>query len=143
MSGVQQKKQLLGEESAEIKRRVMPAIDDFVALQQEHAALIENGRLQDVFSWRAKREKVFQTLFCQFEYINDNSARFEPEFLAQLQAGLKEMLDGEALLRRLVAMQQDVMKEKMQSMRRGKKALSGYSVSNGLAPGPKFHSSRM
>ena len=143
MIRAQPKKEFSGEDPAEIKKTILPAIEAFVAIQQTHASLIEKGQVMDVLSWREEREKVFQRLFCQFEFINSNSSCFEADFLRQVQGKLKEMIDGEDQLRSLVARQQEVMGEKLQTMRKGKKALHGYRVSDGSAPRPKFHSSRM
>ncbi|MEA3546794.1 MAG: hypothetical protein U9R66_03950 [Thermodesulfobacteriota bacterium] len=114
---------------------------DFEAVQKEQADCLSANRLKTLMSWCGRREKVFMQLRQGFEQLGEGGSQGADD-RKQLQDILLRLLKGEKKLESLSSRQREVVKKKVYSIRKGRKAVKGYSMYHGETPKPKYLSSR-
>jgi hypothetical protein len=127
----------------EIREDFVSAVHDFTRVQEAHDRAVEQGKLKDVFTWRGQRQEMFSRLVQSLEEIRNFGPGLEKEFVVEAQGIIARLLQGEKELKGAVARQQSLMGSQLDELRKGKKALKGYSVYNGQVPRPQYLSNRM
>ncbi len=125
-----------------VQQQLEAAMIRLAVLQKEHLEAASAGRLESVFSWRTSRENVFRQLQFLFQAAMRQKDTLDREFLYTARCGLQDLLRAEEELRLQVSRTMAALKGQMESMRKGKKALNGYSV-QGSGMRPKFLSNKM
>lgn len=126
------------------KQKLVDVLDAFADVQQEQFKCLTTGKLKRLMAWRNNREHIFNNLQKNLELAQSNfDISKDADLLNFLLERIKLLLDGEQALDDAVRRHRQVLEEKLGSMRKGKKALHGYSLHNGLPPRPKFLSSKM
>lgn len=118
------------------------AADDFAAMQQEHRAALLAGNGKNLFSWRQGREQAFRGLVRLLDKVVD-CGQDDQGCAVRAWEITKKLLAEEGELQELVLARQLQVQEQILAMRKGKEALQGYNMNQGLVPRPSYLSSRM
>ncbi|MEW6291456.1 MAG: hypothetical protein AB1545_16590 [Thermodesulfobacteriota bacterium] len=125
-----------------IHEELAVALAEFAAMQRHHGSLLAEGRLKTLPEWARSREQAFLRL-------QQCLARFDPTMLdgqsecaVQLRELMEVIIKDERSLKMQVQSQQGKIREKLQTLRRGKAVLKGYSLHHGAGPKPKYLSSK-
>lgn len=126
-----------------IGKHLQDAFAEFEAMQADHQAAFECGRLDDLIARREKRERAFARL----QFYLDRLWAEQPElsgtaFCQELRNKIKALLEGETILMSAVAMRRQELQGKLTAMRKGKKALVGYGPGQGGVRSARFLSSK-
>lgn len=126
-----------------IKPLLLNSIDDFVKLQKQHTAMLTAGKLDELPVWQQQRQQLFRRLCRYLDMVGSNvNAADDHKFLDMVTGRIAALLTDEQLLSDEVLRQRQLLYDKLGSMRKGKKAVRGYSMSRNLSPSPKFMSNR-
>lgn len=127
-----------------IKQQICRVFDEFVAVQAQNCDDLIADKLKHVMLWRHKREHVFNRLKQYLDLVDsDFISKNDRDFLADLRKRLQDILEGEDLLYAKAEQKREELARRLDTLRKGKKALQGYSLKNtGMAPKPKFLSNR-
>lgn len=125
--------------------QLLQALEDFAEVQEEHVACFSAGKLQHIESWPERRQRVFDRLvqcFRRIEEVKDGRAGAE-DLAAKVMERLRSLLAGERELATAAGQRREEMAGTMKAMRKGRKALRGYSLGPVMAtPEPRFLSSK-
>ena len=116
-------------------------VADFEAVQEEQAACLAGNRLRTLMSWRGRREKVFMKLRRGFEQFGEDPSRGADD-RKELRKIILRLLAHEKKLAGLSSRQREIVKKKIDVIRKGRKVVKGYSMYHGESPQPKYLSSR-
>ncbi len=120
------------------------AMEEFVAIQKEQAALLQAGRLKTLSGWVDRRQQVFIRLKQCLEQYDPQSVTADSAMARMVQEGMEAILLGEKTLATQAECRRSSVKKKLGTMRKGKTVLNKYSSSPGAGcSSPKFLSSRM
>jgi len=118
------------------------ALSEFAAMQRQHAALLAEGRLQTLPEWARSRERAFLRLQQCLERFDPAVLDGKSEWAAQLMEIMEVILNDERALKIQVKSQRGEIREKLQTLRRGKAVVKGYNLNHGAGPRPKYLSSK-
>lgn len=120
----------------------LQAADDFAAMQQAHRAALLAGKGKDFLFWRQCREQAFRDLARILERVVA-CGQDDKDCIVSAHKIIKKLLAEEDVLQELIVARQLKVQEQLLSMRKGKEALQGYNINQGLVPRPKYFSSRL
>lgn len=118
-------------------------MEEFAAIQKEHLAFLQAGRLKKLSMWFERRQQVFNRLKQCLENFDPQSVAEDSSLGRMVKEGMGAILLGEAALAGQVESRRDSVQKKLRIMRKGKTVLGQYSSSHGAGSKPKFLSSRM
>lgn len=118
------------------------AAAEFAAVQQEQGEALAAGQVRDILSWMTLRERVFRDLARFLERLLDEGRENET-LLSHARERVGDLLENERKLAVAAGVGKSRLKERQQSMRRGREALHGYGAHDGAASRSRYLSSRM
>lgn len=133
-------------EMKELWEELLQALEDFAVVQEEHVVCLNAGKLQQLESWPDRRQRVFDRLvqcFRRIEEEKESRRRGGEELMAKVMERLRSLLAGEQELAVAAEQRREEMAGTMKAMRKGRKALRGYSLGPIMVtPEPRFLSSK-
>ncbi len=124
-------------------KKIEGVIHDFEALQDDHFEALQSDKLNDVLSWTEKRFRVFSQLKqCMEQAEQDVEIKQDLKFVGRLREHVALLLDKEKCLETSLGRCKMHLEDQMGVVRKGKKALKGYSVNAGYTPRPRVLSNR-
>ncbi|MFZ5758412.1 MAG: hypothetical protein ACOY32_02125 [Thermodesulfobacteriota bacterium] len=121
---------------------LITVLEEFAALQRQHAALLAEGRLGNLQEWTEKRQRAFCRLQQRLEHFDPTMLDGEGRAAAQVQTLMREILNDEETLRIQVDTKLAELRRELSGLRRGKTVLKGYRLEQGAGPPPKYLSSK-
>lgn len=126
-----------------MQQQIIQAIAGFVEIQDEHIAGLGSGSLKELSRWSEQRQKVFTKIKQVMELDGKESeVRWNLEFVGTLRTSFSQLCEKEMTLAELAAKQLKTIRQKLASMRQGKKTLGVYSQKQGTSSSPRFMSNR-
>lgn len=121
---------------------LIAALEEFAALQRQHAALLAEGRLGNVQEWTEKRQRAFSRLQQRLEHFDPTLLDGAGRAAARVQTLMREILHDEETLRSQVDGRLAALRRELNGLRRGKTVLKGYRLEQGAGPPPKYLSNK-
>lgn len=126
-------------ESEAVEADFCRQVREFSRMQEKHRLALLGENVKDVCLWEQERELMFRRLLRGFDNFRGSGGKGFSDTTAGL---VKELLDAEDELLRLVAEWRQRMGARLAMMRKGRDVLSGYSLNRGHSQAPRFLSSR-
>lgn len=125
-----------------IHEELAAALRGFAAMQRNHASLLAEGRLKTLPEWTRSRDRAFLRLQQCLERFDPAVLDGKSECAAQVMEIMEVILNDERALKIQVQSQRGKIREKLQTLRRGKAVVKGYNLNHGAGPRPKYLSSK-
>lgn len=125
-----------------LKKELCFAITSFIDVQQKHIAFLTAGELKTLSGWHEKRQCVLQRLKQCLGQISSSHISKDKELAGMVRKALENMQNGEKQLAILVRRQQEIIGQKMGTIRQGKTVLRGYGLSRSAGSLPTYLSSK-
>lgn len=120
--------------NAEVKNRLVAAIDRCIEIQTDHLAGLKAGCLSKVNQWLEERQTMIVRLEQAFLEVRRNG--IDADFQALLLGKLGCILDIENVIFNIAGEQRAALSEKLSYIRRGKRTLARYE--GGRSRSPRF-----
>ena len=125
--------------NSEVKNMVIAAMERCLAMQADHLTGLKKGCLTKINQWLEERQAMVARL--RQVLAEAQASEIDADLRALLLDRLAAILDGEKLLFAIAEQQRTDLHEKVSVLRRGKRALNGYSPTISLRP-PRFVSNQ-
>ena len=116
---------------------------EFTAIQKKHGNCLRDRKLKSLPGWIDQRRQVFNRLKQCLENFDPRSLTAESAEARLIQKAMEAVLSGEKNLADQVEYRRNKIRQKLQTMRKGKAVLNKYGGSRVAALKPKYLSSRM
>lgn len=127
----------------QLEAELKDAVAEFEAVQTEQRIAFESGRPGDFAAWRERRERVFGSLQYFLNQFNlKRQDQMQDQVISEVKARILALIEGEKNLEFAAAVRFHAVRERLSSMRKGKRALAGYELGQGGAKAARFLSSR-
>lgn len=125
-----------------LSEEFLRAADDFGAMQQRHREELLAGNWKNLFSWRQAREQAARRLGGILEKVVA-CGQENMDGAVRAREIMEKLLSEEDVLQKLIMARQLKVQEQLLAMRKGKEALQGYNINQGLVPRPRYLSNKM
>lgn len=122
--------------NTEVKNMVLAVAERCLAMQEEHLAGLKRGCLSKINQWLEERQAMVARLR-QVLTQAQASSEVDPDLRGLLLDRISAILDREKILYTIAAQQRTDLNDQISSIRRGKRALSGYGPTLAHRP-PQF-----
>ncbi len=122
-----------------VEQELLAALVSLEQMQAEQVKGLAAGQLGNLVAWQEAREALFHKLVRSFANLPKTAADLhEKEFLRQIRSRLAKAIADETRLVSEALSQKEQMQTRLGAMRKGKKALHGYTGHQGMAPAPRY-----
>jgi len=126
-----------------IKQKVLTTLSEFVMIQEEQLSNLRSEKVKNVRHWRGQRLDVFNRLQYYLETLNDYlNEGTDKKFLSILHEKMGYLLQRESELNQLADRQKNKVGEALRSLRKGRQAVKGYSMTKSTGVKSQFLNNR-
>lgn len=129
--------------SKDVEQELLDALVSLEQMQAEQVKGLAAGQLGNLVAWQEARERLFQKLVRSFANLPQTAAdEHAKEFLRHIRSRLAKAIADETRLASEALSQKEQLQTRLGAMRKGKKALHGYTIHQGMVPAPRYLRSR-
>lgn len=121
------------------EQELLAALVSLEQMQSEQVKGLAAGQLGNLVPWQEARERLFQRLVRSFANLPKTAAdEQEKEFLRHIRNRLAKAIADETRLVSEALSHKEQLQTRLGAMRKGKKALHGYTIHQGMVPAPRY-----